>query len=92
MWTDYYLKFETRDGMLAVLPEPLKISLEGGSLTTADAGPDFALDDVGTLYNLAGEAVSGYHANLRLAVTATLPEALMPYVLAVPAHPKRVWA
>lgn len=88
MWSEYYLRFPDFEAMVAAWPDVL-----AGAYTR-----DRAVDLVGTIYREPAEAgatpepVAGYHVNLRLRDGATLPPALLPYLIPPPAAPKRVWA
>lgn len=77
-WNTHFLKFPDEAAWLAVAP--------------AEYDPaELALDVVGTLYRVDGEAptpVEGFHVNVRC--VGELPEALTPYEIDV-ANPKRVF-
>lgn len=83
MWTDYYLKFEDEAEFLAAMRDFYK----------AEASENHATDVVGTLFRFdTHEALEGFHVNLRLRAGTSLPSAVAGFVIATPAHPKRVFA
>lgn len=79
MWTDYYLRAESRDAFLAALPDGWKDG-EGEELTPPQGA---VVDDVGT--------VEGWYlANLRC--TQPLPEGLAAMLISPPDFPRRGFA
>lgn len=91
-YTDYYLKFASKEEYESAMPEELK----------SPAGQNHAVDVIGIIYHDGtydenGETISpptpidGYHVNLRM-VNAPLPESLVAYTIEAPSTPKRVWA
>ncbi|NBX86086.1 MAG: hypothetical protein EBQ80_02435 [Proteobacteria bacterium] len=87
MWTDYYLKYANEAEMMAALPAEW-VLFNGGYYEN-----HVSLQVLGVLHrDDTGEALSGFHANLRLAEGVALPAALGPFVIVPPAQPKVVFA
>ena len=88
MWTDYYLKFNDREALMAALPPAW---IEDGAPVLATF--TMALDVVGTVYrDDTGEELPGYHVNLRLKDEAELPPEMAPALLETPEIRKQVFA
>jgi hypothetical protein len=91
-YTDYNLKAPNQFVYEALVPE------SGWTGVT--------LDPIGTIYRETGEtttnengwpvpvveATDGYHINVRVEQGVELPDALKPFLIEIPKHPKRVFA
>lgn len=80
---DIFLRAPDEETLLAALQEA---GLAG------EASTQHALDLIGVLHDDEGEALEGFHANLRLLEPLTLPDALADLVIDTPNTPRRVWA